>query len=231
MGDKATAKKLILFDIDGTLITDSGASREAFAEALRETYEFTNPLDSYDFSGQTDPQIAHMVLGDAGFAVNQIDDKLPRFWSLYLTEMSRRVSPERVRALAGAHHLLSRLRQVPRFTLALLTGNIEQGARIKLAPPDLNGFFAFGAFGSDSARREELAPVACRRAAAIHIFLGSDVVIIGDSIFEVRCGVPHGATTIAVASGRTSLATLEAENPSFLFTSLEDSDAIIDAIG
>lgn len=117
-------------------------------------------------------------------------------------------------------------------TLALLTGNIEPGARLKLAPPALNEFFPFGAFGSDSADRLKLAPFAVERASRIdgYRFEGEDVVIIGDSIYDVRCGVPHRATTIAVASGKTAGETLRAESPTHFFDSVEDVDGVIRAI-
>jgi phosphoglycolate phosphatase len=118
------------------------------------------------------------------------------------------------------------------MTIALLTGNIEPGARLKLGAIGLNEAFPFGAFGSDSPRREELPPIAVERAArhSGHTFRGAEVVIIGDSIYDVRCGVPHGATTIAIASGKTPAQTLKAENPSYFFDSAEDVDGIVAAI-
>src|SRR6185369_2204660 len=97
--------------------------------------------------------------------------------------------------------------------LALLTGNVEQGARLKLGAAGLNHYFPFGAFGSDSGKREELPPIAVERAQRMngHRFLKRDVVIIGDSIYDVRCGVPHEATTIAIASGKTAAEKLRSE--------------------
>jgi phosphoglycolate phosphatase-like HAD superfamily hydrolase len=118
------------------------------------------------------------------------------------------------------------------LTVGLLTGNIEPGARLKLGAIGMNGFFAFGAFGSDSPRREELPPIAVERAALVsgHVFRGSDVVIIGDSIYDVRCGVPHGATTIAIASGKTPAEKLLAENPDHFFDSAEELQGLLAAI-
>ena len=215
--------KLVLFDIDGTLITDGGAARNAFAAALADVYGFRGELRQYDFSGRTDPQIAHMVLRDAGFSEKEIDTRAINLWGHYLTALARNVDG-RVRELPGIRALLDALRDDERIALGLLTGNIEPGARLKLAPPSLNDYFPFGAFGSDSPRREELPPIAIERAAAIggHRFAGRDVVIIGDSIWDVRCGVPHAATTIAIASGKTSADKLRAENPDHFFDSAED---------
>ena len=224
-------RRLVLFDIDGTLITDGGAARLAFAIAIEETFGYGGDLRRYDFSGRTDPQIAHMVLRDAGLNAEQIEAKIAHLWKRYVEELAES-APTRVRELPGIHPLLDALRADRRVTLALLTGNIEPGARLKLAPPMLNGYFPFGAFGSASPRREDLPPIAVARAAEAngHRFTGRDVVIIGDSIWDVRCGVPHSATTIAIASGKTSADLLRAEKPDHFFASTEDRDPLLDAI-
>jgi phosphoglycolate phosphatase len=225
-------QRLVLFDIDGTLATDGGASRESFGAALHEVYGYEGDLRRYDFSGRTDPQIAHMVLADARFDFSSIEESLPRLWERYLAGLALRATGDRVRALMGIPALVARLAAMPEVTLALLTGNIEPGARLKLAPPDLNRYFPFGAFGSDSPRREELPPIAIARARARggRPFLPREVVIIGDSIYDVRCGVPHDATTIAVASGKTSIDRLRAERPDHLFENADETEKVIEAV-
>lgn len=226
-----TTRRLVLFDIDGTLIADDGAAREAFTEALQHVYGFRGDVRRYDFSGRTDPQIARMILADDGWIEPDVDTRLPDLWKHYLGGLARNV-PGRVRALAGVRAMLDAVRAEERLTVGLLTGNIEPGARIKLGAVGLNDFFRFGAFGSDSPRREELPPIAaeCAAIATSHAFRGSDVVIIGDSIYDVRCGVPHGATTIAIASGKTAAAALKAEKPDHFFDSAEELDGILAAI-
>ena len=203
----------------------------AFGEALTSVYGYSGDLSRYDFSGRTDPQITAMVLGDAGFTQEQIDAQLPEMWRHYLAGLERNAAKGTVRALPGIRDAVERLSVDSRVTLALLTGNIEKGARLKLGGAGLNAFFPFGAFGSDSPRREELPPFAVARAAERTSlqFSPRDVVIIGDSIYDVRCGLPHGATTIAVASGRTTAATLLAENPDHFFASAEDA-GFLDAV-
>jgi phosphoglycolate phosphatase-like HAD superfamily hydrolase len=223
--------KLVLFDIDGTLITDGGAARAAYGAALEATYGYRGDLRRYDFSGRTDPQITHMVLRDAGLSPREIDARMNALWTVYLEHLAANV-PGRVRAFPGVAELLDALAADDRVTLALLTGNIEPGARLKLAGADLNRYFPFGAFGSDSVKREELPPIAVTRAAAATgiDFRDRDVVIVGDSIYDVRCGVPHDATTIAIASGKTPAALLRAENPHHFFESAEELDALLAAI-
>lgn len=225
-------RRLVLFDIDGTLLTDRGASREAFAAALEEVFGDQGDLSRYDFSGKTDPQIAQMVLEDAGWSHEAVAERLPELWERYLAGLAGNAAGDRVRVLPGVLPLLEELARHPEVVLALLTGNIEQGARLKLGAAGLNGYFPFGAFGSDSADRNALAPFAIQRASE-HVgrrFSAADVVIIGDSIYDVRCGAPWQATTIAVASGRTSGELLRAENPDHFFESAEDSAALMRAI-
>jgi phosphoglycolate phosphatase len=224
--------RLVLFDIDGTLITDRGAARDAFAVALETVYGYDGDLSRYDFSGRTDPQIARMVLGDHGLTEHAVDVHLPRLWDIYLKGLGRNATSERVRTLPGMRELVAALHEREDVVLALLTGNIEPGARLKLGPAALNGYFPFGAFGSDSADRNELPPIAVQRASLHcgHRFEGPDIVIIGDSIYDVRCGVPYGATTIAVASGKTAGETLRAENPRHFFEDGRDVGAVMEAI-
>src|ERR671919_334366 len=99
-------RRLVLFDIDGTLISDGGAARDAFGAALGKIYGFDEPLDRYDFSGRTDPQIASMILRDAGLSQAQIEEKLPSLLTEYLAGLRRNANRDRVRTLPGIANLL-----------------------------------------------------------------------------------------------------------------------------
>lgn len=213
------SRRLVLFDIDGTILHDRGASRAAFADALYTIYGYEGDTYQYDFSGRTDPEITHMVLGDAGFSREEIDARLESLWDVYLAGLERKLASVETLVLGRMRDLIERVESQSSVVLAVLTGNIERGARLKLGSVNLNGYFPFGAFGSDSADRTKLPRVAMQRASELyrHEFEGRDVVIIGDSIYDVRCGVPYGATTIAIATGRTPAETLRAENPTYLF--------------
>lgn len=225
--------RLILFDVDGTLIRDDGAAREAYAKALRQVYDFPGSLRQYDFSGRTDAQITHEVLRHWGCGEEEIEAGMERLWSVYIEELKRLVNAARVRVLPGVLQLLQRLSEESHLTLGLLTGNIEPGARVKLEPHGLNRYFAFGAFGNDSREREKLPPIAVERASRLHgcRFEPRDVVVIGDSVYDIRCGVPHQATTITVPTGVTAAETLRAENPDYFFDSLEPTVELLDALG
>ncbi|HEY0593150.1 MAG TPA: HAD family hydrolase [Thermoanaerobaculia bacterium] len=224
--------RLVLFDIDGTLVLDDGAARESFASALHDVYGFIDDLSWFDFSGKTDPQIAYEVLSHHGWDRDEIGEGLPALWIHYVGGLRQRLTRDRQTVLAGVRALLERLAPIPEITLGLLTGNIEPGARVKLAPWDLNRYFGFGAFGSDASDRTELPPIAVKRAREEtgRRFSRRDVVIIGDSVWDVRCGVPHEATTIAVASGKTPAEVLRAERPDHFFTSLAETEKVVDAI-
>jgi len=195
-------------------------------------YGHPGHVQKYDFSGKTDPEITHMVLSDAGVPRATIEEGLPRLWPIYLRGLEERTNRQRIQVLEGVQLLLDRLMDEPDVTLALVTGNIEAGARAKLEPHDLNRYFLSGAFGSDSAIRSELPPIAIQRVNETlgKKFRERDVVIVGDSVYDVRCGVPHNATTVAVASGRTTRETLAAENPDHLLDSLANTEEALQAI-
>jgi len=222
----------VLFDIDGTLQRDFGTARDAFGAALREVFDFAPDLDGYDFSGLTDPAIVTKILGDGGFDEEQTNPRLEKLWDTYVGHLERLIRPERVVVMPGITQLLDALDSDESVSLGLLTGNIELGARIKLSAHDLNRYLAFGAFGSDSSRREELPPFARDRAISNGREAPSfaDTIIIGDSIHDVRCGKPHGAVSIAVATGVTSRERLLDEDPDHFFETLEDTDAVLESI-
>lgn len=223
--------RLVLFDIDGTLLSAGRAARESVLTALREVYGWAGSADSHDFSGKTDPQIIReLILESVGD--EQCEALLARALEVYLSELSSRLTPEAVVAKPGVSAVLERLAATPGVTLALLTGNLEPGARIKLEPPGFNSYFPFGAFGSDSADRYQLPAIAVTRAeerTGVR-FSGKSIVVIGDSVHDVGCGRSLGVRTIAVATGPTRAERLAAEKPDALFGNFADVDRAVEAI-
>jgi phosphoglycolate phosphatase len=228
--------KLVLFDIDGTLVSAGRVARDSILRALGSAFGW-QPGDEhqdrsrYDFSGKTDPQIVReLVAEDVG--LERFESGLERALELYLEELSRGLVPGVVTPKPGITPLLERLAAEPRVTLALLTGNLERGARLKLAPPDYNRYFPFGAFGSDSADRYTLPPVAVERALT-HTgrrFSGKSIVIVGDSVHDVACGRALGVRAVAVATGITTVERLGAENPDALLSDFADTRRALEAI-
>ena len=227
-------KRLVLFDIDGTLVSTHGAGSRAVREALLEVYGETGPIDAYDFHGRTDPQIVRELLRMAGLDDAEIDARLDDLWDIYLAGLEAELSgPDAdARTLPGVIPLLDALHETRNDLAALLTGNIEPGARLKLTAVDLWHRFDFGAYGSDHWRRDRLPEVAVRRARE-HSgldFRGRDIVIIGDTPFDVTCGRELGVWTVAVATGKHSPAELEEAGAEVVFEDLTDPDAVVEAI-
>lgn len=223
--------RLVLFDIDGTILSAGRAARESVLAALEMAYGWSGSAERHDFSGKTDPQIIRELITET-VGDDRCESELRNALEIYLAELTRRLTPEAVVPKPGIPELLERLSLDPRVTLALLTGNLERGARIKLEPPGFNRYFPFGAFGSDSADRYELPAVAIERARERtgKTFSGKSVVIVGDSVHDVACGRSLGVRSIAVATGPTSAERLRGENPDVLFDDFGDVDRATEAI-
>jgi phosphoglycolate phosphatase-like HAD superfamily hydrolase len=228
--------KLVLFDIDGTLLSAGAAARDSILSALEAAYGWSardehQDRGKWDFSGKTDPQIVRELLR-ADIGDERCEERLEHALRIYIGELERRLIPGIVTPKPGIPPLLERLAAEPKVTLGLLTGNLEPGARLKLAPPNFNRFFPFGAFGSDSANRYELPPIAVERALA-HTgrrFEGKSVVVVGDSVHDVACGRSIGVRSVGVATGITSTARLAAENADVVLESFADTDQAMAAI-
>ena len=134
--------------------------------------------------------------------------------------------------MPGIHELVVALAADRRALVGLLTGNVEEGARLKLQPTGLLSHFKVGAYGSDSALRVDLPAVAVTRAEALtgRSYAGKDVVVIGDTPADVECGASLGVTAVAVATGRHSVAELAAHAPDHVFADLSEWRAAYAAI-
>ncbi|MSR22063.1 MAG: HAD family hydrolase [Gemmatimonadetes bacterium] len=224
-------KRLVLFDIDGTLVS-GGPAKEAFHCALLEVFGTAGPIQEWEFSGKTDPQIARELLTEAGIEGDRIDSGFPHLWARYLAELEARLPSLPPRTLPGVVALLIQLDSAEGTALGLVTGNVAEGARLKLAAAGLGSWFAVGAYGSDHESRDELPGIALRRAKdrwGVH-FPARDVVVIGDTPRDVDCGRRHGARTVAVATGRFSPEVLEKSGPDVVLRDLGDTGRALEAI-
>jgi phosphoglycolate phosphatase len=227
----ARDSRLVLFDVDGTLLSSGRAARESILAALSAVLGWEGSAEGNDFSGKTDPQILReLVLDAVGRA--RFESAISAVLDRYVEELAKRLDPAAVVPKPGVRELLRTLAREPGVTLALLTGNIERGARMKLEPPGFNAYFPFGAFGDDSADRYCLPAIAVGRARERtgREFSGSSVVIVGDSVHDVACGRSIGARAIAVATGPTPAEKLAAEKPDALFGDFSDVGAAAEAI-
>ncbi len=202
--------RLILFDIDGTLLECGPQVRPILAEVLTKVFGTAGEVETYDFAGRTDPGIVLDLLTETGMSKEEILERLPEARRIYVERLERTLDRQRMRLLPGVLEVLEDLSRREDIALGLLTGNWEPGARTKLSRFDLNRFFDFGAFGCDGVNRSELPPVALDRAERRlgRRFRPEETLIVGDTLHDVACAKAHGIPVLAVATGRTSAETL-----------------------
>ena len=226
--------KVVLFDIDGTLLWSDGAGRRAVQQALEEVFETPIP-EGHQFDGKTDPQIVRELMVRAGLDDAVITERLPRALERYLMLLREELGriDDSNHLFPGIPPLLDALEQRDDVLLGLLTGNIEPGAHAKLRAVGINpDRFKVGAFGSDHASRPELPAVARTRAEALlgHEVAGDDVIVIGDTPADMSCGNGIGARAIGVATGRYSVEELTDCAEGVVFADLADTEAVMRAI-
>ena len=225
---------LVLFDIDGTILHSGGAGRDAMEHALTTIFGTAgDPEMRYD--GKTDRQIIRESMHAAGFADEKIDAQMDAVIALYVESLPQQLAdPARgVGMYPGVAELIAAVHDRGDFALGLLTGNVEPGARLKLAAVGLDfDQFRVNAFGSDSEVRGELPAIAHRRMTEVFgiELRGRDVIVIGDTPADISCGRSLGARAIAVATGWYSVDDLKSHQPYAVFADLSDTNTVLDAI-
>ncbi len=214
--------KAVLFDIDGTILNCNSAGRAALLKATLEIFGTTGKMEKIDFQGKTDPLILKESLFMMGFSEKDIEDKSDLLKEKYFIYLREKIKTHDVTIYPGIRDILLTLSERKDIILGLLTGNFTESAKIKLESQDLNKYFKFGVFGDDAPIRNLLPAKA--REKMIELF-GlqidfKDTIIIGDTIYDVRCAKYSGAVSIAVGTGWSTRDILENENPDFYFDDL-----------
>jgi phosphoglycolate phosphatase-like HAD superfamily hydrolase len=233
MTPKATTnndRRLLLFDIDGTLITSGGAGEGALKDAMLECFDIDEDLSGITLAGATDALIARLLLEKHGLPVTA--ENSSALLESYLRHLPHRMPKHAGRLLPGIIELLERLKTHDEFALALLTGNLRRGAEIKLTHYSVWHYFEFGAFADDHHDRNELGHFARSRALDHHgiEFPAESIYVIGDTPRDIECGRAIGAKTVAIATGNYSPAVLEEHRPDFVFADLSDTNVIVSAL-
>jgi phosphoglycolate phosphatase len=225
--------KLVLFDIDGTLVLTGGAGLRAMTRACEEIVGHADALDGIPVAGRTDWIILHDTLARLGRALDQsLFDQLRERYVEHLRREILQPGKGFNGALPGVPDLLRQLDDREDVYLALLTGNFEAGARIKLERFDLWRYFRCGAYGDDAADRNALVPVAVERATACGIpsIAPADVIVVCDTPHDVACARAAGATAVAVATGGYTADQLRACGASIVFDNLRDTSEVVQQI-
>ena len=226
--------KLVLFDIDGTLVLTGGAGLRAMNRACEEIVGHPDALEGIPVSGRTDWIILQDTLARLGRELDSaLFEQLRDRYVACLREEIHRPGKGFNGALPGVADLLAALHPREEVFLGLLTGNFEEGARIKLERYDLWRYFRCGAFGDDSPDRNALVPVAVDRAAACGVssLSASDVIVIGDTPHDVACAQAAGAIAVGVATGGFTAGELRACGAAIVFDTLQDTARVVEHLG
>src|SRR5205823_2446894 len=224
-------KRLLLWDIDGTLITTGSAGQRAIIRATAKWFGNDGDLGGVEIAGRTDVGIAHQILEKHREPITE--GKVTAFLDLYLKFLEEELPRSKGSVLPGVRQLLEKFAPQPDTALGLLTGNLKHGAQLKLAHYQLWQFFDFGAFADDHHDRNELGAFALERAeqeTGIK-FSPEQVDVIGDTGHDIACGKAFGARTIAVATGSWSREKLQGCTPDFLFDDLSATEDVIESLG
>ena len=218
--------KLVLFDIDGTLIKTGGAGEKAFAQVCQREFNIPDATKHLHFAGRTDPAIVRDFFQKFGIAPTP--EHFARFFSAYVVWLEKILATLDGSVLPGARELVAAFHAMPhRPVVGLLTGNIKQGAQLKLSHYRLWNEFAMGAFGDDHEDRNQIAVIARDRGAKqIGTKLrGEEILVIGDTPRDVECGKAIDAKVLAVATGIFSLDQLRDCRPQWLVSTLSEVNA------
>lgn len=228
-------RRLVLFDIDGTLLLSNGAGRRAILAALDRLVPSGPEARAIRFDGKTDPQIVAELLAVSGVSEPGEPTRIATLLARYVVCLERELARpgHRTRLMPGVAPLLDRIESDTAAVLGLLTGNVLAGAHLKLRSAALEPErFVVGAYGSDHPDRARLPAVAASRAVALfgREPRGPEIVIIGDTPADVSCGASLGARSIGVATGSYSPAELRAAGAWAVFPDLSGADAVWEAI-
>ena len=206
--------RLVLFDIDGTLIHTSGAGVKAFAKVFADEFKAVDGFEKLKFAGRTDTGLVREFFGYHQIAATP--ENFRRFFERFVFWLDQMLRQSKCEVCPGVWEFIHGLRALPQPPLlGLLTGNIRLGAEIKLRHLDLWNLFETGAFADDHEERDHIAAIAKQRGSRV---LGEDleddeVLVIGDTPLDIRCARAIGAKVLAVATGSFSVESLKEHQP------------------
>ena len=206
--------KVVLFDIDGTLVHSGGVGTKAFARAFATEFGIPGGTEKMKFAGRTDVSLVREF-----FALNNIEQSpanFQRFFKAYLYWLEEMIHSCEGGACRGVAEFFAALEKLPHpLAIGLLTGNIREGAQLKLKRFNLWHKFPFGAFADDHEERDRIAAVALERSG-VHLGVpvrGEEILVIGDTPLDIRCARAIQAKVVAVATGSFTVEELRQHKP------------------
>ena len=229
---KPNLRRLVLFDIDGTLLHCGGAGRRAIQETIEQIYGLSDFMDGYRFAGKTDCQILSELLHLAGLQEEEIEAGVVHLLEAFPRRLQQIIREHETVRCPGIPDLVDELAQHPGVEVALLTGNVEAGAYAKLEAAGIRDRFSWGAFGGEALERSDLPPIAVERAhqRTGYRFVGKEIVILGDTPADILCGQSLDVRAIAVGTGPFDCQKLQAWQPDLCFADLSPTDEVLTAI-
>ena len=219
--------RLILFDIDGTLLHTGGAGVKAFRKVFATEFNATHGFEQLKFAGRTDYSLVREFFACHGIAASP--ENFQTFFERYVFWLDHILKESESRTCHGVLEFIKELRALPQPpVLGLLTGNIRLGAEIKLRHFDLWDVFETGAFADDHEERDQIAAIAHERGNRLlnQKLRGEEVLVIGDTPLDIRCARAIGAKVVAVATGGHSLEELQSHKPDWAAADLRQVKAV-----
>ena len=223
--------KFVLFDIDGTLIDSGGAGVRSLNLAFEDMFSVRDAFSMISVAGKTDMQI--MKEGLMFHGIKYHNGVVLAFLKTYVKHLKANIDGSRGHVKRGVKEALDILKSNEDYILGLLTGNVEEGAYIKLETFGLGSYFDIGAFGSDDEDRNRLLPLAVEKLEkrrSIKMSFG-DCVVIGDTPRDIDCAKPYGARALAVATGPFSFTELSAAGADEVFEDLSETQKFLSVLG
>lgn len=225
-------EKLILFDIDGTLLKGENKPHlESFDYAFQKVWKLNASIHEIQHSGKTEPRIITEVLEKHGIKRDKIKQNLPKTYRVMVNYFKRNINLSKQKINPGVKKLLSKLKEKG-HVLGIVSGNLSEIAKLKLRGAGILRFFDVGGFGEVSKNRFELVREAVKQAEEKfrQKFSNDDIFIIGDTPFDIVAGKKNGVKTIVVSSGRYSVEELKKYNPDYFFQNFENYKTILNVI-
>ncbi len=225
--------RVVLFDIDGTLIRSQGAGKKAIATTLKQDFHCESPDVEVSFAGRTDLSLVKELFERNSLKVSNGD--MQKFFTSYVRNLPKALAECQGEVIAGVMPLLDHLATDDEIILGLLTGNIRDGAFAKLAHFNLDKYFKIGGFGDHQENRAEIAKEGIRAIeTAVSMRVNpKKVLVIGDTPHDVNCAHAVGARSLAVCTGYSSREEIEASKPMYMMEDLQQLTlvlAILDAM-